>query len=94
MFLNKNNFRITEEKDYKSKEYNCIVEINSELGKILFLTQAKDKKIISDLDIKNLLSKSQSIPLPALLIYTGNLSKKAQECLEKYTSILKAKKIE
>lgn len=94
VFLNKNNFRIVEEKEYRAKEYNCIVEISSDLGKILFLTQAKDKKTISDIELQTHLSKAQSIPLPALFLYTGSLSKKAQEYLEKYTSILKAKKIE
>jgi len=93
LFLNKNNFAIIDEKEHKSKEYTCIVEINSDLGKIQFYTNAKDKKTISDSDLQKLLSTSQSIPLPALMLYTGELSKKAKEYLEKYTSILKTKKI-
>jgi len=93
VFLNKNNFRIVEEKDYKTKEYNCIVEVNSDLGKILFLTNAKDKKTPSDADLQELLSKAQSIPLPALFLYTGNLGKKALEYEKKYYSILKTRKI-
>lgn len=94
LFLNKNNFRIVEEREYKAKEYNCIVEVNSDLGKILFLTQAKDKKTVTDTELQALLSKSQSIPLPALFLHTGNLSKKAQEYEKNYYSILKTKKIE
>ena len=93
-FLNQNNLKIIEEKDYKSKEYNCIIQINSQLGNIKFLTQAKDKKTISETDLKKLLSNAQSIPLPAFLLFTGTISKKAQDYLRQYSSILKAKKIE
>ncbi len=93
-FLKNNNFEILEEKDFKVKEYNCIVKINSDLGPINFLTQAKDKKSVSDSDLKKLLSQSQSIPLSALMLYTGELNKKAKEYAEKYNSILKTKRIE
>jgi len=92
-FLNQNNLRIIEEKDHKSKEYNCIIQIKSELGSINFLTQAKDKKTVTEADLKKLLSNSQKIPLPAFLLYTGEISKKAQEYIEKYNSILKIMKI-
>ena len=90
--LNKN-FRIIEEKNSKAKEYNCIIQIKSNLGPINFLTQAKDKKKISETDLKKLLSNAQKIPLPAFMIYTGELSKKAIEYAKKYYSILKTKKI-
>ena len=74
-----NKYKIIQEKDYKTKEYNCLIQINSDLGPINFLTQAKDKKSVSETDLKKLLSNAQSIPLPALFIYTGKLSKKAEE---------------
>jgi hypothetical protein len=93
-FLKNNNLKIIEEKDYKSKEYNCIIQVNSQLGNLKFLTQAKDKKTITETDLKKLLSESQSIPLPAFLLFTGGISKKAQEYLRNYSSILKAKRIE
>ncbi len=88
-----NRFEMIKEKDYKAKEYNCIIQIKSELGTINFLTQAKDKKTISETDLKKLLSNAQKIPLPAFLLYTGKLSKKAREFAEKYSSIIKIKKI-
>jgi hypothetical protein len=91
--LEKNNFEILEEKEFKAKEYNCIVKINSDLGPINFLTQAKEKKSISDSDLKTLLSESQKIPLSALMLHTGELNKKAKEYAEKYSSILKTKRI-
>jgi len=92
-FLKNSKFSILEEKEYKSKEYNCISQLKTELGPIDFLTQAKDKKSISESDLDTLLRQAQSIPLPALFIYTGTLSKKAQEYENKYYSVLKTKKI-
>ncbi len=88
-----NRFTILEEKDYKLKEYNCILQIKSELGPINFFAQAKNKKKISETDLKKLLSNAQKIPLPALMVCTGKLSKKAIEFAKKYYSILKIKKI-
>lgn len=93
-FLEKNDLRIIDEKEFKAKEYRCISETDTKLGPIAFLTEAKDKKIITDLDLQKLLSEAQSIPLPALIFYTGELSKKAKEYQEKYYSILKTKRIE
>jgi hypothetical protein len=92
-FVNKHSIKLVEEKEHKAKEYLCIVEINSELGPLNFYTCAKDKKIISEDDVKKLLSDAQKIPLPAFILYTGEMSGKAKEYLKKYSSILKAKKI-
>jgi len=92
-FIEKNNWKIIEEKEYKAKEYFSIVQIDTELGPIAFLTLAKDKKSVNDTDLNTLLRQAQSLPLPALFIYTGNLSKKAFEYQQKYYSILKIKKI-
>lgn len=93
-FLQKNNLKIIKEVEHKSKEYRCIIEASSQLGNIRFFTEAKDKKTISESDFKKLLSDSQKIPLPAFLLYTGEISKKAKQYLIDYSSILKAKKIE
>ncbi len=87
------NYKILEEKDYKPKEYNCTTQINSNLGPINFLTQAKDKKTISEADLRKLLSNAQAISFLALMLYTGKLSKKAQEFAEKYYSILKTRRV-
>jgi len=92
-FIQTNNLQIIEEKEYKAKEYNCLTQINSQLGPITFLTQAKDKKSITKKDFEKLLSQAQSIPLPALIIYSGEISKNAVEYLKKYSSILKAIKL-
>jgi len=87
------NLNIIEEREFKAREYTCITRINSELGKINFFTQSRDKKSITEADLKKLLSVSQSIPLPALLIYTGKIGKKAMDFANKYPSILKLRKM-
>ena len=92
-FLEKNNFKILEEKDFKAKEYLCISEIETDLGPISFLTQVKDKKSVADKDLEVFLRQAQSIPLPALFIAPGELSKKAKEYQQKFYSILKFKKL-
>ena len=92
-FIEKKGLKIVEEKDYKAKEYNSVVRIRSELGPIRFLCQAKNKKKISEGDLKKLLSEAQKIPLPAFFIYNGEISKKGNEYIEKYGSVLKAERI-
>jgi hypothetical protein len=86
-------YNMIEEKSYNPREYSCIVQINSDLGPMNFLALAKDKKKISETDLKQALSEAQKIPLPALFIHNGEMSKKAKEYCEKYFSILKAEKI-
>jgi hypothetical protein len=93
-YINSKGWKIIQELDYKAKEYNCLVQINSDLGPIIFKTQAKDKKSISEADFTKLLGDSQAIPLPALMLSFGEPQKKTQDFLEKYASVLKFKKIE
>jgi hypothetical protein len=90
----KENYKLTEEKKYTAKEYNCIVQVGSDLGPIKFLTRAKSKKNITIADLKSLLSEAQSIPLPAFLLYTENIAKNAKEFVKEYSSILKVKKVD
>ncbi len=92
-FINRRGFKIIEERDYKINEYKGIVQIKSELGMINFLCQAKDKKKISEGDLKKLLSEAQKIPLPALFVYNGELSKKAEEYFLRYKSVLKGLRV-
>lgn len=92
-FIRKKGFRIVEEREYKAKECNYVIQIRSELGVINFLCQAKDKKKISESDLKKLLSEAQKIPLPAFIIYNGDLSKKAKEYFQKYGSVLKGVRV-
>jgi len=88
-----NKYKVLEEKYYAPREYSCLIQIKSELGPINFIAFAKDKKKLSETDLKKILSESQKIPLPALVLYKGELSKKALELSVKYFSILKLEKL-
>jgi len=54
---------------------------------------AKYKKSITVADMTKILGEAQSIPLPALILSTGIMQKKAQIFLEEYSSVLKVKQI-
>lgn len=92
-FILDNKWKIIKEISHKAKEYNCLVQIKSDLGPIIFLTTAKDKKTVTEADMTKILGEAQSIPLPALILSTGDIQKKAQIFLEEYSSVLKVKKI-
>ncbi len=86
-------YLIVEEKYHKPKEYSCIVQINSELGPINFLAFANDKKKLSETDLRKMLSEAQKMPLPALVLHKGEVSRKAIDYSKTYFSVLKIEKI-
>jgi len=92
-FLKNQNWTVIKEISHKQKECNCLVKINSDLGPIIFYTNAKDKKSVTENDLNKVLREAQAIPLPAFHLSTGEPNKKAIETLEKFNSVLKYKKI-
>lgn len=92
-FILDNKWKIVKEISHKTKEYSCLVQISSDLGPIIFFTNAKDKKTVTESDMTKILGEAQLIPLPALLLSTGTIQKKAQIFLEEYSSVLKVKQI-
>lgn len=88
-----NGWEIVEEISHKAKEYNALVRVNSDLGPIIFMTQAKEKKTVGEADMVKLLGEAQTIPLPALFMVPAEPKKKAIEFLDKYTSVMKFKEI-
>ncbi|OGJ16911.1 hypothetical protein A3K73_00545 [Candidatus Pacearchaeota archaeon RBG_13_36_9] len=86
-------YLIVEEKYYKPREYSCIVQINSELGPINFLAFATEKRKLSETDLKKMLSEAQKIPLPALVLHKGEISRKAADYSKSYFSVLKIERI-
>jgi len=92
-FILDNKWKIIKEISHKLKEYNCLTQIQTDLGPMIFLTIAKDKKSVTQTDMTKILGEAQAIPLPALILSTGDIQKKAQAFLEKFSSVLKVKKI-
>lgn len=67
----------------KNAEINMAIKVPSNIGEIEFLLIAKNKKSISDSDLTLAFNKAQMKKLPALFLSTGDLTKKAKDCLEK-----------
>lgn len=93
-FLNKENIEILEEVESKKKEFTGKIKIDSILGKINFLCIAKDKKRITENDLRLILQKAQGLKVPALVIYPEEINKKAEKYAETWSSLLKLKKLE
>jgi hypothetical protein len=92
-FLRIKDIEIMEEILFKKKEFEGIVRINSDLGKIEFFTIGKDKKVVTENDLRIAVQKSQSNRKPVLFISTGNVHKKAKDYLQKYESMIKFLKV-
>ncbi len=67
----------------KNKEINYAVEIPSEIGNLSYLVKIKDKSKFTDSDVIIAYSEAQSDKLPILLLSTGDLTKKAEEYINK-----------
>lgn len=67
----------------KNKEINYTVEIPSEIGNLSYLVKIKDKAKFTDSDVIIAYSEAQSGRLPMLLLSTGDLTKKAEEYINK-----------
>lgn len=83
-YINKNNVSvINEEIIKKNKEIDMIVKVPSGLGKLDFYLAARNKKKISDGDLSLVYNKGQGKKLPVLFLSNGELSKKAEEYINK-----------
>jgi len=65
----------------KNKEFECVVEIPSIVGPMMYYCRVKTKKKANDGDLATTFVKGQQKQLPALFITTGEVTKKAKEML-------------
>jgi len=82
-------FEILQEVEVKKKEYMAKVKIDSDVGEIVFLAVAKDKKSISDNDLAVALQRAQSEKLPAMVLAFSELNKKGKEYLALWGNLVK-----
>ena len=92
-FLQRNNFEILEEINFKKKEYSAKIKINTQLGTQEYLCIAKDKKRVNDNDFRIAHQKGQNLKTPVLFISNGELNKKAVEWIAEWKNLLIFKKI-
>ncbi len=65
----------------KNKEFNFVVDIPTNLGKLRYFVKSKSKKIINDKDIENSWNEGSEKKLPVLFLTDGELTKKAEKYL-------------
>jgi len=75
--LQNSNIELIEEKLTKQKEFSGIIRINSDLGKMNFLCVAKNKKRITENDLRLIVQKAQTLKVPALVLFPQEINKKA-----------------
>jgi len=93
-FLEKEDIELIREKEIKKREFSAIVRIDTQLGKGKMFLIAKDKKKITENDLRVALQKSQVEKMLALIITPGEINKKAKEYLEEYQDLIKILKLE
>lgn len=69
------NFEVTR----KNSEIEFIISIPSTMGKLTYYCKAKNKKRLTDSDLSAAFIQGQLKKLPAIIITTGELTKKAEE---------------
>ena len=70
----------------KGREFNYIVDVPSNLGKLRYFVKFKNKKKITDTDLTSALDEAGKNKLPVLFLTTGELNKKAQKFIDENIS--------
>jgi len=93
-YLAKENIRVIGEEEAKRKSVIFRVVVSSSVGDIEMLAIAKDKKAVTENDIRLLVSYSQNRRLPVLLLCNGKPSKKAIQEIENFKSFVFLRQLE
>ncbi|MAG07519.1 hypothetical protein CMI46_01765 [Candidatus Pacearchaeota archaeon] len=93
-FLEKREFVIREELDFKKKEYFANVKIDSQLGKVDFYCIAKNKKSLTENDLMQALQASNEKKKPVLLICPGEPNKRATAKLQEIGNLVFFERLE
>lgn len=88
-WINKNNIEILIEKENKKKEWLGIGKFKTDFGDFEVVIVSKDKKRISEIDLKNSFEFLQSEKRIIFFISPGSLDKKASDFLNKYGHLIK-----
>ncbi len=77
----------------KKKEFSAKIRTDISFGKQSYYLTAKEKKNITENDLAIALQKSQAEKMPALILSTGELNKKAQLYRREWYNLLKFEKL-
>lgn len=70
----------------KGREFNFVVDVPSNLGKLRYFVKFKNKKSITDKDLFSALGEAKEKELPVLFLSNGELNKKAQKYVDENIS--------
>jgi len=77
----------------KNSDVELVIEIPSVFGELQYFCKAKNKKKCNDGDLSSAFIRSQSLKLPIIFLTTGEITKRAQEMLEKEFKGMTLKKL-
>ena len=77
----------------KKKEFIGKVRLDIPFGKQDFYLVAKDKKKVNEIDLIVALQNAQALRMPALILSSGSLHKKAEEYLKGWENLIRFEKI-
>ncbi len=81
LYLSNKKIELIDLKNIKKNEINLVIKFKSDLGDLNYFLYCKNKKRISDSDLRLAYSKGQQNKLPVLFLSKGELNKKAQKYL-------------
>lgn len=87
-FLEQNEIEIVETLQEKKNEFELIVEVPSQVGKITHYCKAKKKAKVNDADVGQAYLQGQIRKLPVLFIVQGETTKKLDEILPEVKGIV------
>ncbi len=83
-YFRQNNIELSDIKQIRrDSDFDGIVKIPSAVGSINYFCRAKNKQKITESDLSMLYAQSQMKKMPILLVTTGEVTKKAQNLLNK-----------
>jgi len=81
-FFEQKKIEIVEEEVLRKTEINFMVKMPTPVGEILYYVKAKSKKKCNDKDVSSAFLEGQMKKLPVLFLYSGEITKKAEEMLQ------------
>ena len=70
----------------KGREFNFVIDVPSNLGKLRYFVKFKNRKNITDNDLLSALNEASKQKLPVLFLTNGELNKKAQKYIDENVS--------
>lgn len=92
-YLKNKDIEVKEEILSKKKEYVAKVKADLKFGEQEFYLMFKDKKKVNQNDLTIAVQQAQTVKMPAIILSTGDLDKKASEYLAEWKNMIKFEKL-